>query len=191
MARVRRARAAGGDSFILAVDANQGYSVPDALRFAGWRRTSTSGGSRSRSVGPTIAETSRRSACGGHTRRCRPDRIFRRRVPRADGSRRHRRLQLRRLVVGRPDGLAASSSCASTFGVEMAHHEEPQVSAHLLGSQMHGTYVECFHPDRDPFWWNLIANRPELDGGRLPLPAGPGLGWTLDPAYIDRYRVDR
>ena len=31
VARVRRARAAGGDDFILAVDANQGYSVPDAL----------------------------------------------------------------------------------------------------------------------------------------------------------------
>src|SRR6476469_7948698 len=31
VARFRRARAAGGDDCILAVDANQGYSVPDAL----------------------------------------------------------------------------------------------------------------------------------------------------------------
>ena len=55
---------------------------------------------------------------------------------------------------------------------------------------MHGTYVDA-STDRDPFWWNLIANRPELDGGRLTLPSGPGLGWTLDTGYIDRYRVDR
>ncbi len=39
------------------------------------------------------------------------------------------------------------------------------VAAHLLASQPHGTYAECFHPDRDPLWWNLIANRPEAVGG--------------------------
>ena len=47
----------------------------------------------------------------------------------------------------------------------------------------------CFHPDRDPIWWNLIANRPELVDGELALPDGPGLGWELDRDYIDRYRV--
>jgi D-galactarolactone cycloisomerase len=72
----------------------------------------------------------------------------------------------------------------------MGHHEEPQVSAHLLASQPHGTYVECFHPDRDPFWWNLIENRPALDGGWLQVPSGPGLGWQLDSRYIERYRAD-
>ncbi len=52
------------------------------------------------------------------------------------------------------------AAVAHAYDVEMAHHEEPQVAAHLLASQPHGTYVECFHPDRDPIWWNLIANRP-------------------------------
>ena len=127
VAHVRRARAAGGDNFILAVDANQGYSVPDALRFCrlgtdldirwfeepvGWAND------RRDLVGPLAR---------GHPRRRRPDRILGRRVPRADGSRRHRPLQLRRLVVGRPDRLAHAAAVASTFGVEMAHHEEPQV----------------------------------------------------------------
>ena len=30
-----------------------------------------------------------------------------------------------------------------------------------------GTYVECFHPDRDPIWWNLVANRPPLAPGTM------------------------
>ena len=59
---------------------------------------------------------------------------------------------------------------ATAFGVQMGHHEEPQMAAHLLAAIPHGTYVECFHPDRDPFWWNLVANRPEPVGGEVPLP---------------------
>jgi D-arabinonate dehydratase len=31
--RVRAARSAAGDDFVLAVDANQGWSVPEAVRF--------------------------------------------------------------------------------------------------------------------------------------------------------------
>ena len=58
---------------------------------------------------------------------------------------------------------------ALAFDVEMGHHEEPQVAAHLLASIPHGTFVECFHPDRDPIWWNLIANRPPLVDGMLEL----------------------
>lgn len=73
----------------------------------------------------------------------------------------------------------------------MGHHEEPQVASHLIASQPHGTYVECFHPDRDPFWWNMIANRPAVVGGELVLSDAPGLGWQLDLDYIRRYRVDR
>jgi D-galactarolactone cycloisomerase len=73
----------------------------------------------------------------------------------------------------------------------MGHHEEPQVAAHLLASVPNGTFVECFDPDRDPIWWNLVANRPALSGGHLPLPTEPGLGWELDQEYIERYRVAR
>ena len=78
---------------------------------------------------------------------------------------------------------------ALAFDVSMAHHEEPQVASHLLCSIPHGTYVECFHPDRDPIWWNLIANRPPLVDGQIELSDAPGLGWELDGDYIERYRA--
>lgn len=72
-----------------------------------------------------------------------------------------------------------------------AHHEEPQVAAHLLAAVAHGTYVECLHPDPDPLFWNLIANRPPIRGGRCAVPESVGLGLVLDVDYIARYRSDR
>ena len=71
----------------------------------------------------------------------------------------------------------------------MGHHEEPQVASHLLCSIPHGTFVECFHPDRDPIWWNLIANARRLHDGWIELSDAPGLGWELDADYIERFRV--
>lgn len=55
-----------------------------------------------------------------------------------------------------------------------------QADAHLLASIPEGTFLEYFHPQRDPIWHNVIANRPGLEGGHIELPAGPGLGWALD-----------
>ena len=73
----------------------------------------------------------------------------------------------------------------------MAHHEEPQVASHLLASIPHGMFLECFHPDRDPIWWNLVANRPPLEGRADRTADPPGLGWELDGDYIERYRGRR
>jgi len=92
---------------------------------------------------------------------------------------------------GGPTEWRRVAAMARAFDVSMGHHEEPQVAAHLLASIPHGTFVECFHPDRDPIWWNLVANRPPLHDGRIELTAAAGLGWELDPEYIDRYRVAR
>jgi L-alanine-DL-glutamate epimerase-like enolase superfamily enzyme len=37
----------------------------------------------------------------------------------------------------------------------------------------------------------MLANRPALVDGELTLSEEPGLGWVLDEAFIERYRVDR
>jgi L-alanine-DL-glutamate epimerase-like enolase superfamily enzyme len=81
------------------------------------------------------------------------------------------------------------AAVAHLYSVELAHHEEPQVAAHLLASQPHGTYLEVFHPDRDPIWWRMIGNRPELRDGKMALPTEPGLGWELDREFIEHYTV--
>ena len=78
------------------------------------------------------------------------------------------------------------AALAAAFDVQLGHHEEAQVAAHLLASQPHATYVEAFAPARDPIFWGMIENRPALVDGALPLPEGPGLGWVLDETFIER-----
>lgn len=189
--RVRRARAAAGEDFVIAVDANQGYSVNDAIDFArraedlnirwfeepvGWANDRRDLATVRRATRIPVAAGQSElspSACrdlmeAGSIDVCNFDASW----------------------SGGPTAWLKTAAVASTYSVQMAHHEEPQVSSHLIGSQAHGTFSECFHPDRDPFWWNLIANRPKLENGYLPLPNGPGLGWELNTDYIDAYRVD-
>jgi D-galactarolactone cycloisomerase len=190
--RVARARRAAGGDFVIAVDANQGYTVADALAFCrlasdlnirwfeepvGWandRRDLAA----VRLLGgiPVAAGQSELSPTGcrelmeaGAIDVCNFDASW----------------------SGGPTAWLRTAALAHSFSIQMGHHEEPQVSTHLLASQPHGTYAECFHPERDPFWWNLIANRSPLVDGHLTLPSGPGLGWELDQQYIERFRVDR
>jgi L-alanine-DL-glutamate epimerase-like enolase superfamily enzyme len=92
---------------------------------------------------------------------------------------------------GGPTAWRRTAAIAHSYDVRMGHHEEPQIAAHLLASQPHGTYAECFHPIRDPFWWRLIVNRPELVDGSITLSDAPGFGWELDWEFIDRHRLDR
>lgn len=188
--RVHAAREAGGDDFVLLVDANQGYSVADAVEFG--RRVADLGvrwfeepvrwhndrrslrDVRTRTTLPVCAGQSELSPSGcrdlmeaGAIDVCNFDASW----------------------SGGPTAWRRTAAIASAYDVQMGHHEEPQVSVHLLGSQPHGTYAECFHPDRDPFWWHLIANRPPAVDGRITLSDRPGLGWELDWDYVERHRA--
>jgi D-galactarolactone cycloisomerase len=90
---------------------------------------------------------------------------------------------------GGPTEWRRVAGMASLFGVEMAHHEEPQVALHLLASIPHATFVEVFTPARDPIFWNLLANRPEATMQAFPLSDAPGFGWELDEAYIHKHKA--
>jgi D-galactarolactone cycloisomerase len=81
------------------------------------------------------------------------------------------------------------AAVASAYAVQMAHHEEPQISAQLLSAVPHGTYLERFYPDRDPFFWRLIANRSEPRNGIYHVPDGPGFGVVLDWDYVASVRA--
>jgi D-arabinonate dehydratase len=91
---------------------------------------------------------------------------------------------------GVTDWRRAAGLCQAA-GVEMAHHEEPQIAAHLLGAIPHGTYAECFaDPARDPMWQTVWANRPAIKDGMMDISDAPGFGVVLDDALVRRYRVD-
>jgi D-galactarolactone cycloisomerase len=191
-ARVRVAREAGGDDFVLTIDANQGYTAAGALDLC------------QRLEGLDVRWFE--EPCRWHNdKRALRDVRMRGGIPICAGQSEYTPSGCRDLMetgsidvcnfdaswTGGPTVWRRAAAIAMAYDVEMGHHEEPQVSSHLIASQPHGTYTECFHPDRDPFWWNIIANRPELEDGYLPLPTGPGLGWELDWEYIERHRADR
>lgn len=188
--RLRMAREAAGDDFSLAVDANQGWTPAQAIRFAqlvedcnllwfeepcqwqndrrAMRDVRLAGGV------PVCAGQSEFSAAGcrdlmetGSIDYCNFDSSW----------------------SGGPTEWRRVAGMATVYDVKMAHHEEAHVAAHLLASIPHGTFLEYFHPQRDPIWHNLIANRPSLKDGYIDLPTGPGLGWELDQEYITKYRI--
>jgi L-alanine-DL-glutamate epimerase-like enolase superfamily enzyme len=83
------------------------------------------------------------------------------------------------------------AAMAGLFHVKMAHHEEPQIAAHLLASIPHALYVEIFPSyERDPMWVDLPLEGPRIENGYMYLPQGPGLGMPLNPEIIARYRID-
>lgn len=82
------------------------------------------------------------------------------------------------------------AAMASMFNVSMAHHEEPQVAIHLLASIPHGLYVEVFpNPERDPLWFELPAVHPKIVHGHMEVPTTPGLGIPLREEVIEHYRA--
>lgn len=190
--RFQAMRQAGGDDFILIADANQGYLPEEALTFC---RLVEDYGLRwfeepVRWYNASLGMRDIRMKAG---------------VPVAAGQSEIGRADARDLMregaidvcnfdaswSGGPTEWRRVAGLAAAFGVEMAHHEEPQIAAQLIASVAHATYLECFHPDRDPIFWNMVANRSEARAGRYKVPAGPGWGLELDWDYVRRYRDDK
>jgi D-galactarolactone cycloisomerase len=190
--RVRVVRETAGDDFVITMDANQGYPLEEALEICDrvrdfdirwfeepcrWRNDARSlRDVRARGGIRTCAGQSEHSAGG-----CRD--LFE-----------HGAIDVCNFDASWSGGCTEwrrMAAMAHVYEVSVGHHEEPHVSLHLLASQPHSTYSEVFHPDRDPLWWNLVTNRPELEEGTMRLPEASGFGWQLDEGYIERYRVDR
>lgn len=191
--RLRSAVSAAGDGFVFMVDANQAYTREEAIRFANLASEITTlrwFEEPCRWYDDRLAMRDVRMIAG---------------VPVAAGQSEISRSAMRDLMLsgsidvsnfdaswgGGPTEWRKVAALAAAFGVDLGHHEEPHISSHLLASVPHGTYVEAFHPDRDPIYWQMIANRPDLKEGHLQLPDGPGFGWVLDEDFIHAHRADR
>ena len=189
--RVEAARRAAGPDFVLAVDANRGWSAQDAIRFA-------------RLVEPFDIRWFE-EPCHWYDDVALMARVRRAtRIPITAGQSEITSHAIRRLLDagavdfvnydaseggGVTDWRRAAGLCHAA-GVQMAHHEEPQIAQHLLAAVPHGTFVECFaDPDRDPMWQSVWANRPPIKNGVMTVSTGPGFGMVLDEALVKRYRV--
>ena len=188
--RFRQAREAAGSDFLLAADANQGWTAAEAIKFA-------------RLVADLDLAWLEEPCHWANDRRAMRDVRFAAPVRVCGGQSELSAGGCRELMAegaidicnfdaswsGGPTEWRRAAAIAHTYGVEMGHHEEPQVACHLLASIPHGTVVECFHPDRDPIWWNLVANPPPVVDGRMELSDEPGLGWELDWDFVEAHRL--
>ncbi len=188
--RFLEARAVAGDDFILCADANQAWSTQDAIRFARLVERADLHWFEEPCRWDVDHTALRDVRFKTNTRICAGQSEFT-----ASGC---RELMAAGAIdvcnfdaswSGGPSEWRRVAAIAATYDVAMGHHEEPQVASHLLAAIPHGTFVECFHPNRDPIWWNLPANRPSLVDGKLSLGDRPGLGWELDLDFVERYRL--
>lgn len=189
--RVTRVREVVGDNFIIACDANQAWTIDDAVTFVraaqglnlrwieepvrwydqleGLRRV------REASNIPVNAGQGELTSYG-----CR-DLVLHKAVDilNADAT-----------IMGGVTEWKRTAAMAHLFNVQMAHHEEPQVALHLLASIPNGLYVEIFPSyERDPMWVDLPVIAPKIRDGFMELPTGPGFGIDLNEEVIARYRV--
>jgi D-arabinonate dehydratase len=189
--RVKAARTATGPDFLLAVDANRGWSADDAIAFARlvepldirWFEEPCHWYDDAALMARVRAQTS---------------------IPITAGQSEITSHGVRRLIDagavdivnydaseggGVTDWRRAAAVCAAA-GVAVGHHEESQIAQHLLSAIPNGLCIECFaDPERDPVWQRLWVNRPPIRDGMMAVSAGPGFGLKLDAAMIARYRV--
>lgn len=191
--RLRQARDLVGPDFVFVVDANQGYNVPEALEFI-----------RHLDDDINLAWFEEPTRWHADWRGLRDVRL-RGNVNVAAGQSEISRVGMREMFVngavdvcnfdaswgGGPTEWRRVAALAGAFEVKLGHHEEGHLASHLLAAVPHGTFVEAFSPTRDPIFWGLLANRPALVNGDFVLPEGGGLGWTLDPDFIEEFRTDR
>ncbi len=188
--RARRVRNLAGPTFHLCTDANQAWTVEEALRFArgaaglnlAWLEEPVrwydqiEGNARVRTAGiPVNLGQGEISRFG-----CR-DLILRGAVD---------ILNVDVTIAGGVTEWRRIAGMAASFGVNMAHHEEPQVALHLLGGVANSICVEIFpNYSRDPMWFDLPVQQPAIKDGYMHLPDGPGFGLPLRADTISKYRV--
>ncbi|MFC7397197.1 mandelate racemase/muconate lactonizing enzyme family protein [Chelatococcus sp. GCM10030263] len=190
--RVAAARAGAGDDFVIAVDANRGWSVADATRFARlverWDIAWFEEPCHWHDDAFGMAEVRRRTP-----------------IPINAGQSEATSHGVRRLLAegavdivnfdaseagGITEWRRVAAMCGVS-GVRLAHHEEPQIAMQMLSAVPHGICVECFaDPERDPIWDGMIVNRPPIANGVIQVPQGAGFGLELNWDLIGRYRLN-
>jgi D-galactarolactone cycloisomerase len=190
--RLKIAREAAGPDFHFMVDANQGYELHDAIRFV---RLAEAAGITLRWFEEPVRWY--------NDRRWLRDVRLATGIPVTAGQSENSINGARDLIAagavdycnfdsswsGGPTIWRRVAGVAAAFGVRMAHHEEAQVAAHLLGAVAHGSYLECFHKNRDPLFWEIQTEPRPIRNGYYEIPSAPGLGISLDRDYVARYRV--
>ncbi|MCI0581851.1 MAG: mandelate racemase/muconate lactonizing enzyme family protein [Chloroflexi bacterium] len=185
-ARVQIARAAAGPDMALMVDANQGYDRAAAVEFG-------------RLVADLDIRWFEEPCRWTNDRRWMRDVRYQTGIAVCAGQSETTLGGVRDLIAdgaidvsnfdaswaGGPTIWRKAAGMAAAYGVQLGHHEEPQIAAHLLASVPDHTFVECFDRERDPFFWRLTDLSGGIADGRLRLSERAGFGLEFDWMYVD------
>lgn len=83
-----------------------------------------------------------------------------------------------------------AATMAELYDIPMASHHDPQIHIHAQAASPTGFILESFaDPTRDPLWFELFHERPEVVDGHMALPDKPGLGLELRHDTLEKYGV--
>ena len=188
--RVRAIRDALGDDFIIVCDANQAWTLDEALEFADpakelglawleepcrWQNADQDMRQVRLRTGIPVAAGQGESSSWGAQRLMDAEAVD--------------ILNIDAAICGGISEWRRVAGAAQMRGVQMAHHEEPQLAVQLLPAHAHGRFVEVFEEERDPVYYRLNSVLPPWDGGQIIAPTEPGLGLHLDAAVLEEYKV--
>ena len=79
---------------------------------------------------------------------------------------------------------------AELYQVPLAAHHDPQIHVHAVAASPTGFILESFaDPTRDPLWFELFRERPQIVDGFMKIPEAPGLGLELRDETLEKYGV--
>jgi D-galactarolactone cycloisomerase len=79
---------------------------------------------------------------------------------------------------------------AELYQIPMAAHHDPQIHVHAVAASPTGFILESFaDPTRDPLWFELFRERPAIVDGFMAVPDAPGLGLELREETLEKYGV--
>ena len=191
--RAEVVRKAAGDDFILGCDANQGWTLQQALEFTkitkdlnlDWLEEPCKW-DNDRAELPLVRSISGVPITAGQSELTRfgcSDLMQAKAIDicNFDGS-----------WGGGPTEWRRVAMLANSFGVKVMQHLEPQFGLMMSAGVSNGFYGEVMLPWRDPFFYRLIANQPAqpFKDGIYTLPTEPGWGMIIDEDYLQSVRID-
>jgi D-arabinonate dehydratase len=189
--RVGRIRKAVGADVAIMLDANQGWDLPTAIRAAKlcaahdvfWLEDPMPWFDERRTLARLKEETA---------------------IPIAAGETEYTPFGLRTMIAeGLVDYVIIDSTwagglttwrkaavMAELYQVPMAAHHDPQIHVHAVAASPTGFILESFaDATRDPLWFELFRERPQIVDGFMAVPDQPGLGLELREETLEKYGV--
>jgi len=188
--RIEAVRSALGDDFIIAVDANQGWSRDDAVQFGlavrdldlAWFEEPVHWHDEIQGM-KYIRQKTGIKICAGQSefsnRGCREL---------VEGE----AVDILNFDVSIGGGVTEwmrIARMAEMHQICMAHHEEPCIAMHLMGAIKGGLYPEYFSEIRDPLTPILLEGAPKAENGWVQIPNVPGFGLTFNEDVINKYKA--